>query len=59
MKAEVRTINGKLVMQIDPETPFEFAQSQEWLRSNMRIIKGEKPFLDVMSFDLKLMEGTK
>lgn len=59
MTAEVRLINGKLVMEINPETPFEYVQSQDWLKENMRIIKGEKPFLDVMSFDLKVMEGTK
>ena len=56
MKAEVINVNGKPVMEITPETPIEYVQSQNWLRKNMKVVKGENPYLDVMSFDLKMME---
>jgi len=56
MTAEVIEINGKLVLEIVPGTPFEYVQSQNWLRKNMKVVKGEMPYLDVMSFNLKMME---
>ena len=56
MKAEVINIKGKLVLEVVPETPFEYVQSQNWLRKNMKVVKGEMPYLDVMSFNLKMME---
>ncbi len=56
MKAEVKNINGKQVMEIIPETPFDYVQAENWLKENTVIKQGYMPHVDVMSFDIKLME---